>query len=117
MDYFKEETKKDFKDLMSQMLSDPPPKLMQQSARAMSVQHMITQAPQIQLILANLPSSTDFTTIPSSIASTGNKERYPIDDNTRHVACTLVIRYGCWGPTLSKVLNISILHNYVSGIQ
>jgi hypothetical protein len=28
-DYFKQEAKKEFKDLMSQMLSNPPPKLMQ----------------------------------------------------------------------------------------
>jgi hypothetical protein len=33
-------------------------------------------------------------TVPSSIASTGNKVHYPVHDITRHVACTLVIRYG-----------------------
>ena len=37
-DYFKEEAKKDFKDMMSQMLSNPPPELMQQLASAMYVQ-------------------------------------------------------------------------------
>jgi hypothetical protein len=36
-DYFKQETKKEFKDLMSQMLSNPPPELMQQLASVMSV--------------------------------------------------------------------------------
>jgi len=44
-DYFKEEAKKDFRDMMSQMLSNPPPELMQQLASAMSVQQMTTQAP------------------------------------------------------------------------
>jgi hypothetical protein len=29
LDYFKQEAKKEFKDLMSQMLSNPPPELMQ----------------------------------------------------------------------------------------
>jgi len=42
VDYFKKEAKKDFKDLMSQMLSNPPPKLIQQLASAMSVQQMTT---------------------------------------------------------------------------
>jgi hypothetical protein len=38
-DYFKQEAKKEFKDLMSQILSsNPPPELMQQLASAMSVQ-------------------------------------------------------------------------------
>jgi hypothetical protein len=37
-DYFKQEAKKEFKLLMSQMLSNPPPELMQQLASAMSVQ-------------------------------------------------------------------------------
>jgi hypothetical protein len=37
-DYFKQEAKKEFKDLMSQMLSNPPPKSMQQLVSAMSVQ-------------------------------------------------------------------------------
>jgi hypothetical protein len=41
-DYFKQEAKKEFKDLMSQMLSNPPPELMQQLASAMSVQLMTT---------------------------------------------------------------------------
>jgi hypothetical protein len=92
-DYFKQEAKKEFKDLMSQMLSNPPPELMQQSASAMSVQQMTT--PQMQIILAAQSlASTDYTTVPSSIASTGNKVCYPVDNITRHVACTLVIRYG-----------------------
>jgi hypothetical protein len=37
-DYFKEEAKKEFKDLMSQMLSNPPLELIQQLASVMSVQ-------------------------------------------------------------------------------
>jgi hypothetical protein len=37
-DYFKQEAKKEFKDLMSQMLSNPPLELMQQLASVMSIQ-------------------------------------------------------------------------------
>jgi hypothetical protein len=92
-DYFKQEAKKEFKDLMSQMLSNPPPELMQQLASAMSVQQMTT--PHLQIILAaQPPACTDCTTVPSSISSTGNKVCYPVDDITRPVMCTLVIRYG-----------------------
>jgi hypothetical protein len=91
-DYFKEEAKKEFKDLMSQMLSNPPLELMQQLASAMSIQPMTIQ--QMQIIPAAQPSSsTDSMTIPGSIVSMGNKVWYPVDDITRHVACTLVIRY------------------------
>jgi hypothetical protein len=92
-DYFKQEAKKEFKDLMSQMLSNPPPELMQHLASVMSIQQMTT--PQLQIIPAAQPlASTDCTTFPSSVASTGNKVCYPVDDITRPVMCTLVIRYG-----------------------
>jgi hypothetical protein len=37
-DYFKQEAKKEFKDRMSQMLSNRPPELMQQLVSAMSIQ-------------------------------------------------------------------------------
>ena len=103
-DYFKEEAKKEFKGLMSEMLSNPPPELMQQlaMASAMSVQQMTT--PQMQIIpAAQTPASTEGTTIPSSVASTGNKVRYPVDDITRPVACTLVIRYGINNKRTKKV--------------
>src|SRR5688572_20085231 len=87
---------------MSQMLSNPPPELMQQLVSVMSVQQMI--APQMQIILATQPSaSTNCTIVPSSVASTGNKVYYPVDDITRHVACTLVIRYGINNPRTKKV--------------
>jgi hypothetical protein len=43
-DYFKEEAMKDF-DMISQMLSNPPPKLMRQLASVMYVHQMTTQAP------------------------------------------------------------------------
>ena len=102
--YFKEEAKKEFKGLMSEMLSNPPPELMQQlaMASAMSVQQMTT--PQMQIIpAAQTPASTEGTTIPSSVASTGNKVRYPVDDITRPVACTLVIRYGINNQRTKKV--------------
>uniref|UniRef100_A0A804UJ78 DUF8039 domain-containing protein n=1 Tax=Zea mays TaxID=4577 RepID=A0A804UJ78_MAIZE len=102
--YFKEEAKKEFKGLMSEMLSNPPPELMQQlaMASAMSVQQMTT--PQMQIIpAAQTPASTEGTTIPSSVTSTGNKVRYPVDDITRPVACTLVIRYGINNQRTKKV--------------
>jgi hypothetical protein len=91
--YFKEEAKKELKGLMSEMLSNPPLELIHQLASAMYVQQMTT--PHMQIIPAAQPSaSTEGTTIPSSIVSTGNKVRYPVDDITRLVTCTLVIRYG-----------------------
>jgi hypothetical protein len=43
--YFKEEAKKDFQEMMSKILSDPPPELMHHLASAMSAQQMSTQAP------------------------------------------------------------------------
>jgi hypothetical protein len=103
--YFKEEAKKEFKGLMSEMLSNPPLELMQQlaMASAMSVQQMTT--PQMQIIpAAQTPAATEgTTTIPSSVASTGNKVRYPVDDITRPVACTLVIRYDINNQRTKKV--------------
>jgi hypothetical protein len=75
------------------MLSNPPPELMQQLVSAMSVQQLTT--PQLQIIpAAQPPASTDCTTVPSSVVSTRNKVRYPVDDITSPVSCTLVIRYG-----------------------
>jgi hypothetical protein len=60
--------------------------------------------PQLQIIpAAQLSASTDCTTVPSSIASTGNKVRYPVDDITRPVTCTLVIRYGINNNRTKKV--------------
>jgi hypothetical protein len=101
-DYFKQEAKKEFKDLMSQMLSNPPPEFMQQLASVMSVQQMTT--PQLQIIPVAQPSaSTDCTTVPSFVASTGNKVCYPVDDITRPVTCKLVIRYGINNNRTKKV--------------
>jgi hypothetical protein len=92
--YFKEEAKKYFQEMMSKILFDPPPELMQRLASAMSVQQMSTQAPQMQLIPTTQPLVTQCTTtIPSSVASTANKVHYPVDDIDRPVACSLVIRY------------------------
>jgi hypothetical protein len=89
---------------MSQMLSNPPPELMQQLASVMFVQQMTTQPPQMQLIPeAQLPSSTNCTTVPSSITSTGNKFCYPVNDITRPMMCTLVIRYGINNICMKKV--------------
>jgi hypothetical protein len=92
--YFKEEAKKDFQEMMSQILSDPPPVLMQHLASAMSAQQMSTQAPQMQLVPTTQPLVTQYTTIPSNVASTANKVHYPVDDIDRPVACSQVIRYG-----------------------
>ena len=91
VDYFKEEAKKDFKDMMSQMLSNPPPELMQQLVSAMSVQQMTAQAPQLQLVPTMV---TQTIVVPSSVASMGHKDHYPIDDIDMSVPCSLVIRYG-----------------------
>jgi hypothetical protein len=100
-DYFKEEAKKAFRVLMSQMLLNPPLELMQQLVSMMSVQQMTT--PQMQLIPVSQPLAfTDCTTIPSSVASTGNKARYPVDDVTRPVACTLVIIYAIKNHCIKK---------------
>lgn len=46
VDYLKE-AKKEFKNLISEMLLNPPPDLMQQLASVMLIQQMTTQAPQI----------------------------------------------------------------------
>jgi hypothetical protein len=60
--------------------------------------------PQLQIILAaQLPTSTDCTTIPSSVMSMGNKVRYLVDDITRPVTCTLVIRYDINNDRTKKV--------------
>lgn len=56
-DYLKE-AEKEFKNLMSQMLLNPPPDLMQQLASVMFIQQMNTQAPQMLLIQLSHPSST-----------------------------------------------------------
>jgi hypothetical protein len=59
---------------------------------------------QLQIIpAAQPPASTDCTTVPSSVSSTGNKVRYPVDDITRPVTCTLVIRYGINNNRTKKV--------------
>jgi hypothetical protein len=47
----------------------------------------------MQLITVDQPSATECPTVPSSITSTGNKDRYPIDDIIRPVSCSLFIRY------------------------
>jgi hypothetical protein len=60
--------------------------------------------PQLQIIpAAQPPACTDCTTIPSSVTSTGNKVCYPVDDITRPVTCTLVIRYGINNNRTKKV--------------
>jgi hypothetical protein len=68
----------------------------------MSVQQMTT--PQLQIIpAAQPPACTDCTTVPSYVVSTGNKVRYSVDDITRRVTCTLVIRYGINNNRMKKV--------------
>lgn len=46
-DYFEGEAKKDFKEMMLQLLSNPDPQLMQQFVSAMSIPQMSTQPPQM----------------------------------------------------------------------
>jgi hypothetical protein len=61
-DYLKE-AKKEFKNLMSQMVLNPPPDLMQQLASVMFIQHMTTQAPRMLLTQESHPSSTECPTV------------------------------------------------------
>jgi hypothetical protein len=59
--------------------------------------------PQLQIIPAAQPPASTDCTVPSSVASTGNKVCYPVDDITRPVMCTLVIRYGINNNRMKKV--------------
>ena len=91
--YFKEEAKREVEEVMSKILSNPPPELMQRLATAMSSQLSGQQPPQMQLVVA--PTTTEQApVVPSSIASTGDKVRYPVDEIDSPVPCSLVIRYG-----------------------
>ena len=77
---------------MSKILSNPPPELMQRLATAMSSQLSGQQPPQMQIVVA--PTTTEQApVIPSSIASTKDKVRYPIDEIDSPMPCSLVIRY------------------------
>jgi hypothetical protein len=58
---------------------------------------------QVVIPAAQPPVSTDCTTVPSSVVSTRNKVCYPVDDITRPVTCTLVIRYGINNNRTKKV--------------
>ena len=91
--YFKKEAKREVEEVMSKILSNPPPELMQRLATAMSSQLSGQQPPQMQLVVA--PTTTEQApVVPSSIASTGDKVRYPVDEIDSPVPCSLVIRYG-----------------------
>jgi hypothetical protein len=57
---------------------------------------------------AQPPASTDYTTVPSSVTTMENKVCYPVDDITRHVACTLVIRYGINNHHYTKEVEIGV---------
>jgi hypothetical protein len=96
--YFQEEAKKDFQEMMEKLLENPPPELMQKLASAMSnaATQMSTQAPQMQLVpVVSQPLvASSETIIPSSVASTANKDHYPVDDIVTSTPCSLVIRYG-----------------------
>jgi len=77
---------------MSKILPNPPPELMQRLATTMSSQ-LSGQPPQMQLVVA--PTTTEQApVVPSSIAPTGDKVRYPVDEIDSPVPCSLVIRYG-----------------------
>ena len=57
----------------------------------MSIQQMMTQALQLQLVPTMV---TQTTIVPSSVASTGHKDHYPVNDIDMLVPCSLAIRYG-----------------------
>jgi hypothetical protein len=94
--YFLEEAKEDFHEMMGKLLENPPPELMQKLASAVSNQLISTQAPQMQLVpVVSQPLvAQSERIIPSSVASTTNKDHYPVDDIVTCTPCSLVIRYG-----------------------
>ena len=55
--YFKEEAKREVEEVMSKILSNPPPELMQRLVTAMSSQLSGQQPPQMQLGVA--PTTTE----------------------------------------------------------
>ena len=89
--YFKEEAKREVKEVMSKILSNPPPELMQRLATAMSSQ-LSGQPPQMHLVVATT-TTEQAPVVLSSIASIGDKVRYPVDEIDSPVPCSLVIRY------------------------
>jgi hypothetical protein len=80
---------------MRKLLENPPPELMQKLASAVSNQQINTQAPQMQLVpVVSQPLvAQSETIIPSSVASTANKDHYPADDIVTCTPCSLVITY------------------------
>ena len=90
--YWKEEAKKEFIEFMEKLVDNPPPELMQKLASAVVSGQQVTQAPQMQLV--PVVSQQTVAEVPSSVASTGNKVKYPVDDIVTPVDCSLVIRYG-----------------------
>jgi hypothetical protein len=48
-------------------------------------------------------------TVPSSLTSMGNKVRYPVDDITRPMTCTLVIRYDINNHRTNKVATCLVI--------
>ena len=90
--YFKEEAKREDKEVMSKILSNALSELMQRLATTMSSQ-LSGQPPQMQLVVA--PTTTKQASIvQSSIATTGGKFHNPVDEIDSHVPCSLVIMYG-----------------------
>ena len=93
MSHYFEEAKREVEEVMSKTLSNPPLELMQRLVTAMSSQLSRQQPPQMQLVVA--PTTTEQApVVPSSITSTGDKVRYPVDEIDNPVPCSLVIRYG-----------------------
>ena len=87
--YFKEEAKREVEEVMSKILSDPPPELMHTANSS----QLSGQPPQMQLVIA--PTTTEQALIiPSSVSYTRDKVRYPVDEIDSPVSCSLVIRYG-----------------------
>ena len=91
--YFKEEAKREVEEVMSKLLSNPHPELMQRLVTAISSQLSGQQPPQMPLVVT-LTTTEQALVVPSSIASTRDKVHYPVDEIDSPVPCSLVIRYG-----------------------
>jgi len=98
-DFFEQQAAKKFRDMMEDFFTNPDPEVMKRLAGAVSAQQMSSQAPShMQLVpaqpLERQGMASQSKPFPSSIASTTNKDHYPVDDIDRPWPCSLVISYG-----------------------
>jgi len=89
--YFKE-AKREVEEVMSKILSNPPPKLIQRLTTMMS-SRLSGQSSQMKLVIA-LTTTEQAPIVPSSITSTRDKVHSLVDEIDSRVHCSLVIRYG-----------------------